>query len=395
MNRIRVLQVIPTLQCGGAERMVVNLMTHLDRRRFDAEAIVLARPDGGSLQRMLSKDGFRVSWLGKEGGFDPRVLLRIRKVVRACRPHVVHSHLCLHYVLPALTGHISSSRHVTTVHLPGDTRHAGVLLPLTRLALRRGVVPVAVSGEVAQWVQQACGAQHCRVIRNGVPVGDYRHRAAARTALRTEHGLGGDDIVFVCVARLEPQKNQAMLLEAFARAFITEPRAQLWLAGDGGCRDGLERRARELRVENRARFLGQRADVPQILAAADVFVLPSRNEGNPLALMEAMAAGLPVIGTAVGGVPELIASEDSGLLVRSGDCDGLASAMLRLFRDAELRHRMAARSAQHAFHSFTAPRMAQAYSELYERMVTRNAQFPAGRPFELSTSHLNQSNHSR
>ena len=388
MNRIRVLQVIPTLRCGGAERMVVNLMTHLDTRRFQVEAIILGRREGGILERTLVDEGFPISFLGKDGGFDPAMFLRIRSGVRRFQPHVVHSHLCLHYVLPALA-RCCCLQHVTTAHLPGDTRYSRLVLPLTRLAFRRGVIPVAVSGEVAGWVSRVCGVHACPVIRNGIPIGDYQRLAASRVAWRAEHGLSDADVAFVCVARLETQKNQALLLNAFARGFLAEPRAHLWLAGDGTCRSDLERRACELGLAGRIRFLGQRADVPQILAAADVFVLPSRNEGNPLALMEAMAAGLPVVATAVGGVPELVVEGKSGLLVTSGDSDGLASAMLGLFRNPEMRRRMAACSAAQAREGFSASRMAQAYAELYERVATGDAPVGAGCRIEVSTGSLN------
>jgi glycosyltransferase involved in cell wall biosynthesis len=384
MNRIRLLQVVPTLQCGGAERMVVNLMTHLDQKRFQVGAVVLAGSEGGTLERNLLDGGFKVWSLGKEAAFDPRMVFRIRDVVRQFRPHVVHSHLCLHYVFPALAG-CSSVRHVTTVHLPGDTKYSRVVLPLTRLAFRRGVIPIAVSGEVAEWVKRVCGVQDCLVIPNGIPVGDYQHPVASRMVWRTEHGLSEEDVVFVCVARLEKQKNHAMLLEAFARALSVEPRAHLLLVGDGGCRKALERRACELRLGGKVRFLGQRADVPQILGAADIFVLASHNEGNPLALMEAMATGLPVVATAVGGVPELIVDQKSGLLVTPGDCDGLASAMLRLFRNADMRRTMAVCSAEQAFQAFSASRMARAYMDVYERIVAGGAPIVAGCRVQLAT----------
>lgn len=352
--------------------MVVNLMTHLDKERFEVGALVLGRSEGGSLERSLSDAGFQVWCLGKEGAFDPRMLLRIRAVVRQFRPQVIHSHLCLHYVFPALLGW-PSSRHVTTAHLPGDTKYSRAVLPITRLAFRQGVIPIAVSDEVAEWLKRACGLQQCQVIPNGIPIDSYRRRVASRMAWRTQHGLSDEDVVFVCVARLEKQKNHAMLLEGFARALRLERRAHLLLVGDGSCRTALELRARELRLQTKVRFLGQRADVPQILGAADVFVLASHNEGNPLSLMEAMAAGLPVVATAVGGVPELIVDQKSGLLVKPGDCEGLASAMLRLFRNAEMRHAMAACSTEQADRAFSASRMAAGYMDAYVEMATHSS----------------------
>jgi glycosyltransferase involved in cell wall biosynthesis len=384
MNKIRLVQIIPTLQCGGAERMVVNLMTHLDPDRVDVRAIVLARTQGGTLERSLLERGFDVSYLDKEPAFDSRTFLRIRHVVRRFRPHLVHSHLCLHYVFPALSGY-RWARHVTTLHLPGDTRYAQVMMPLTRLALRRGVVPIAVSGEVAAWVKRACGARDCFVIPNGIPIADYQHLPASRTHWRATHGLIDADVTFVCVARLEHQKNHSMLLNAFGRAFAGEPRAHLLLVGDGSCRKALELRARELRLDTQIRFLGQRADVPEILRAADVLVLASHNEGNPLAVLEGMAAGLPVVATAVGGVPELIVDQQSGLLVTPDDCGQFAASMRRLFDDAQLRRTMAACSAERALQAFSAQRMAHEHMDLYERIVGGSAPLVAGCRVRMAT----------
>jgi glycosyltransferase involved in cell wall biosynthesis len=364
--------------------MVVNLMTHLERERFDVAAVVLSHAEGGPLERDLKEAGFDVRYLGKSGALDPATLFRIRDTVRRLRPQIVHSHLSLHYVFPALAG-CRSVRHVTTVHLPGDTSYTRVVMPLSRLAFRRGVMPIAVSDDVAKWVQRVCKVDTCPVIPNGIPIAGYQRHVRSRSAWRAEHGLRREDIAFVCVARLEKQKNHAMLLDAFARVHATDARARLLLVGDGACRHALELRASELALERKVRFLGQRDDVPRVLAAADAFVLASCNEGNPLSAMEAMAAGLPVVATAVGGVPELVTNGKSGLLVSPGDCEGLASAMLRLSRDDELRRSMARSSAAHASQAFSADRMARAYMNAYERIAGGDAAMTAECRIEMAT----------
>ena len=146
---------------------------------------------------------------------------------------------------------------------------------------------------------------------------------------------------------------------------------------------------RELQLEGKVRFLGQRADVPQILGAADVFVLSSQNEGNPLALMEAMASGLPVVATAVGGVPELIVDQKSGLLAMPDDCEGLASSMLRLFRDADMRRTMGGAPLEQALQSFSAARMAHTHMELYERILAGRASIDEDCRIEMAAHYPN------
>jgi glycosyltransferase involved in cell wall biosynthesis len=368
MDTIRLLQVIPSFGCGGAERMVVNLMTHLDRARFAVAAISLAGPEGSALEQELAKNKLRVAYLGKRAGFDMRMPHRIRNIVRKFRPHVVHSHLCLHYVFPSLIG-CRELLHISTVHLPADGLHKMLMRPLGQLAFRQGVIPVAVSREVALWLKHFQAVTNCLVIPNGIPISDYQHPSVSRQAWRKEHGFSDADVLFVCVARLEEQKNHTTLLKAFAHSFQPSGPGHLVLAGDGTCRQNLELQVRELRLEHKIHFLGRRSDIPELLGASDVFVLPSQNEGNPLSLMEAMAAGLPVVATAVGGVPELLEDHKSGFLVAPGDWEAMGGAMLRLLENIEMRRTMGAFAAQRAVESFSAQHMAKGYMELYERSL--------------------------
>lgn len=368
MDTIRLLQVIPSFGCGGAERMVVNLMTHLDPARFAVAAISLAGPEGSALEQKLAENKLRVAYLGKRAGFDMRMPLRIRNEVRKFRPHVVHSHLCLHYVFPSLIG-CRDLLHISTVHLPADGLHKMLMRPLGQLAFRQGVIPVAVSREVAVWLKHFQAVTNCLVIPNGIPISEYQHPSVSRQAWRKEHGFSDADVLLVCVARLEKQKNHAMLLKAFAHSFQPSGPGHLVLAGDGTCRQELELQVRELRLEHNVHFLGRRSDIPELLGASDVFVLPSQNEGNPLSLMEAMAAGLPVVATAVGGVPELLEDQKSGFLVAPGDWEAMGGAMLRLLENIEMRRTMAAFAVQQAVEIFGATHMAQEYMALYERSL--------------------------
>ena len=368
MDTIRLLQVIPSFGCGGAERMVVNLMTHLDPARFAVAAISLAGPEGSDLEQKLVENKLQVAYLGKRAGFDVRMPLRIRNVVRKFRPHVVHSHLCLHYVFPSLIA-CRDLLHISTVHLPADGLHKMLMRPLGQFAFCQGVIPVAVSREVAVWLKHFQAVTNCLVIPNGIPISDYQHPSVSRQAWRKEHGFSDSDVLLVCVARLEKQKNHAMLLKAFAHSFQPSGPGHLVLAGDGTCRQDLELQVRELRLEHKVHFLGRRSDIPELLGASDVFVLPSQNEGNPLSLMEAMPAGLPVIATAVGGVPELLEDQKSGFLVAPGDWEAMGGAMLRLLENIEMRRTMAAFAVQQAVEIFSATHMAQEYMALYERSL--------------------------
>lgn len=367
MSKVRVIQVIPTLRCGGAERMVVNLMTHLDRQRFQTAVIVLGPPEGWDLEQRLSEERFQLWFLDKRRAFDVTIPFQIRRVLRDFRPHLIHSHLTLQYIVPATVGR--SIPHLTTVHLPAEMRHRRLTRLMNAMAFRRGVIPVAVSRDVAVWLSGVYGVKDCAVIPNGIPISEYQRSSDARKTWRESQGVTGNDVIFVCVARLEKQKNHGLLVKAFARVRDEAPGAQLLLAGDGVCRPELESQIDQSGLHGRVHLLGQRSDIPELLAAADVFVLASDTEGNPLSVMEAMAAGLPVVATAVGGVPELV-DQRSGVIVKAGDCDRLADAMLHLYQDIGARRAMAASAAERASNAFSVSSMARRYMDLYESIVT-------------------------
>ena len=171
------------------------------------------------------------------------------------------------------------------------------------------------------------------------------------------------------VARLTRQKNHSLLLRAFARLMPTQG-VQLVLVGDGPLKPELQREADTLEIVGQVRFLGVREDVPDVLASSDVFALSSDAEGNPLALMEAMAAGLPVVATAVGGVPELVTHGRDGFVVPPGDPDSLAAALGRLIGSPEQRQAMGRDAESKASATFDVAHTVQSYVELYKTLIS-------------------------
>ncbi|MFP5502637.1 MAG: glycosyltransferase, partial [Candidatus Sericytochromatia bacterium] len=179
-----------------------------------------------------------------------------------------------------------------------------------------------------------------------------------------------EDVLFTCVARLMPVKNHAMLIEAFARGLGGAPDAHLLLVGEGELRPALERQVAEAGLTGRIHLMGKRTDIPETLAAADAFVLASDWEGNPLSVLEAMAAGKPVVATAVGGVPELVTAE-TGRLVPPGDTVAMAEALKAAYALPDVRQRMGERAALRAEAAFDVAAMARAYEALYTRLLSR------------------------
>jgi glycosyltransferase involved in cell wall biosynthesis len=241
---------------------------------------------------------------------------------------VVHTHIIgLNYAYPLMLRYRTPAR-VHTVHSLAQ-REMGVRVGawVRMLAFRYrlgGVVPVAVADEVRASIQQLYGYPDPPLIPNGIPTDEYAPDPDRRVQWRQAHGIEPHATVLVHVGRFAPPKNHALLIEAFAQVRSDAP-LYLLLVGGGELENAVREQVAALGLQGRVRFLGMRADVADILRASDVFVLSSRWEGNPLSVLEAMAAGLPVVSTAVGGVPELVQEGVTGLLVPPNDAGGVSA----------------------------------------------------------------------
>ena len=331
---IRVVEVLATLQRAGAETMAVSLASGVDRTVFEPVVISLYDAFPGGLEPVLADCGVPVRHLGKTKGFDGRMWPRLARAFRELRPDIIHTHsYVLRYVWPA-AGVAGSGRIVHTVHNLAGREVDWLGRMIHRAAFRSGAVAVAVAGEVAASFEATYGFAPAATIPNGIDTARF-HLPGARERWRRANGFDPDEVLVVSVARLDPQKNPRLLAEVFARIGA----GRLLLAGDGKLRGALENR-------DRIHVLGVRSDMPELLSACDIFALASDWEGHPIAVMEAMAAGLPVVATAVGGVPEIVG--DAGLLAPAGDAEALERSLRRLIFDAELRARLGRASRERA-----------------------------------------------
>ena len=361
-ERLRVLHITPSFGVAGAEQMAGHLMVGLSESH-DVAAVGLYPPMNTSIEHRLKRANIRLWHLGKRPGFDPRLFKSLDRVLKEVRPHVVHTHLSvLRYALPGLRRH-RVPLVVHTMHNLAEHETDAFGRVVHWFAFRWGVLPVAISREVAASVKRVYGVECKATVPNCIPVENYRGSLADRARWREKERFDRDAILFTCVGRLEPQKNPLLLVQAFAA--LNNPRIHLIMLGEGSLREQLAAYIHQHGLERRVHLLGKRNEVPECLAASDVFVLSSNWEGNPLAVMEAMAAGLPVVGTAVGGVPELVESGRQGILVPPGDCAAFRDAMRTLLNDPEKRTAMAKAARVRAIATFNVERMAQGYERLY------------------------------
>lgn len=374
-ERLRVLHITPSFGVGGAEQMAGHLMVGLSQSH-DVIGAGLYPAMNSSIEARLADASIPLWHLGKRPGFDPSLFSALDQVFKRVRPHVVHTHLSvLRYALPGLIRRrVPAVVHTLHNLAQHETDRVGRLLQW--FAFRRAVLPVAISREVAASVKRVYGIECKALVPNCIPVAQYSRTEADRIRWREKEGFSRDAILFTSVARLDPQKNPFLLVKSFAA--LNDPRSHLVMIGDGSLRPKVLEYIRSCDLEHRIHLLGKRGDIPECLAASDVFVLSSDWEGNPLAVMEAMAAGLPVVATAVGGVPELVESGVQGILVPSRDGAALTEALRALIGKEERRKSMARAARARAISAFNVDRMAQGYAEVYQDALEGSVHPTAG-----------------
>lgn len=368
--------VLHRLHFAGAEVLAADLSRKLrDRYRF----VFLCLDEIGPLGHKLGGEGFKVVDLRRRPGIDFRVARRLRRVVRRYAIDLLHAHQYTPFFYAALSRGCGLGRQPPILFTEHGRHYPDVRKSRRVLANRLLLKPTDRVTAVGDFIRRALidneGVDPRRhpigVIHNGIDPAEHRgvaspeDRAAARAAL----GLGPDDHVLMQVARFHPVKDHATAVAAFARVAERDPQARLVLVGDGPQRAARQAQAAELGLAGRVRFLGVREDVPALLPAADVFLLPSLSEGISVTLLEAMAAGLPIAATEVGGNPEVVAHGETGLLSPRGDAAALAQNLLLLLHDSELRRRMGEAGRRRLLERFTQERMHASYARLYEEMT--------------------------
>ena len=374
---IRVLHVITSLAIGGAERLVVSAAAGLRREPFDHGICCLA--ERGPLAAEAEAAGVPVFCVGAFPGLrNPIAFARLVRVIRRFRPTIVHTHLQSANLYGRLAARLARvPLVVATEHNVYGGKARRYVFVERRLARMTDAL-IAVSGDVRRFLslQLAIAPSTIRVIPNGVAPGAASPRAVA--ALRARIGENADGLRLGTIASLTPKKGHEFLLRAAARLQERGVACSLVLAGGGPERSRLESLAGDLGLAGRVHLLGAVPNAADVLAIIDVFVLPSLVEGMPLALLEAMLAGKPVVATAVGGVPEVVTSGVNGLLVARASETGLADAIATLARSPELRARLGVAARETIERGFTEASYLEALSAVYLELAEgRTAGAPA------------------
>jgi glycosyltransferase involved in cell wall biosynthesis len=357
-RRIRVVEVIATLDAAGAERQMALLAARLDRARFEVEVVAITR--GGPVEADLRAAGVPVTILAKRRKLSPRTLLALAARLREARPDVVHTHLFTANAYGRAAALLAGARaFVATEHAtdPGKRAHHGAI---DRFLARRSAAVVCVSEAVRRaYAARGIPAERLLVIPNGVDAD-----ALARAAGGVEAAPG----LVVAASRLDRAKDVAALVRAIEALRRRGIEARLEVAGEGGERGAIEAEAARLGITGAVRLLGLQPDIAPALARGAVFASASRTEGFGLAIAEAMALARPVVAPRVEGIAEVVADGATGLLVPPGDEGALADALAALLSDPARARAMGEAGARRVRELFSAEKMVRSYEALFERV---------------------------
>jgi glycosyltransferase involved in cell wall biosynthesis len=369
---VKIFLLTTSMGMGGADKQLLLAAEEM-RRRGDEVLIASLTPLGpmGLEARSL---GIPVHSLGMRRGVpDPRGLVRLIRLVRDWKPDVLHSHM-IHANLLARAARlfVRIPALISTIH---NIYEGGALWMAAYRLTNRLVDRMTIVSEAAgdRFVRDGIVPRELlQVVPNGVDPEHFRDvPATERESLRRSLGIQSE-FVWLAVGRFQPAKDYPNLLRAFTRVRERFPAAILLLVGEGPLQPESETLAHALGLDGRVRFLGVRQDVPDLMSAADGFVMSSAWEGMPIVLLEAAAAGLPMVATLAGGNHEVILEGESGFLVPPRDAEALGSAMVRLMElSGPQRAGMGQRGRQHVRTEYGLRRVVDRWEELYREVLVR------------------------
>jgi glycosyltransferase involved in cell wall biosynthesis len=356
---MRIVHVLSSYGLGGQERVALDLAAGQRALGHEVTALAFA---SGPLDAEFETRGVRARVEAKRDGFDATLFARLARDFARERVEIVHTHNPQPLIYAAPAARLALARAVHTKH--GANPDRGRKLWLRRTAARLAGAYVAVSETTAEVARHNHEVRESklRTVPNGIDLARFHPDAQARAEVRRELGIPDRARVLGTVGRLAPEKDQALLIRAVAP--LLDEHRRLVIVGDGPEMATLRSLATPF-----VHLAGARKDVPRLLAAFDAFVLSSRTEGLPLVIPEAMATGLPVISTAVGGIPTVIDEGETGYLVPAGDGAALAAAWERFASDGKLAEDLGRRGREVALMRYSAERMVRDYLAIYEEVL--------------------------
>jgi glycosyltransferase involved in cell wall biosynthesis len=374
-TRKKVLWLIKGLDAGGAEKLLAMSLPYLDRDNFDYQVAYLFK-NMKDLVPEFERQGIPVVCLDMKNAYDPRVVFKLFQLLRQRKIDVLHTHLPYTSIIGRPAARLAGVKAiVSTEHGLIESYH-----PLTRLGsiltFPLNHATIAISQAVARSIlkYRTTRPDTVRVVYNAIDLADLERTQTDPQSVKRSLGIAADDLVVGTVSHIRPEKGHRYLLEAARLVLDQCPNVTFVIVGREKRQEdmaGLLELVRRLKIQDRVIFTGFRRDVFQLISAFDVFVLPSLMEGFGIALLEAMASGKPVIGTNVGGIPEVIDDGRNGFLVEPRHPRQLAAKVLELLHDATLRDRMGQCGMQKVRDKFSIQKTVKAMEDIYSAVLSR------------------------
>ncbi|RQV98165.1 glycosyltransferase [bacterium] len=371
-KRIHILYVVNGLGIGGAEKKLLDLVRHLDRRRY--KIFVCSIGQSGPLEVDFKALGVEVFVFSKRNRFDMMLIYRVARLIRNCKIDLIQTTLWLADIVGAVAslltgGGVPVISWETVTHGENDilrTQYRHVLF--YKFWMRFVYKIVAVSNEIRDSliVRRGIPASRIQVIHYGVDLKRFG-RVSESEIRRDMFRFPRNHIVIGTVARLESYKGVVFMQKAAIELARQYANLVFHFVGDGSLRSKLEGEVRQAGMSDHIFYLGSRDDVHEIMRTFDIFVLPSLTEGLPNVILEAMASAKPVVATKVGGIPEAVIPEETGILIPPGNVNALTAAISRLINNPSLSRRMGEAGRKRAERYFSVDQEVASFEELYSR----------------------------
>jgi sugar transferase (PEP-CTERM/EpsH1 system associated) len=371
-NKINIIFVNYSLDVGGIETLILELSRKLNPDRFHLE--ICAFSEGGNLQNEFEASGIPVHIIRKKAGIDLGAPLKLARLFKERRIDIAHTQNRSSWLYAVIAARITRVFLVHTVHSNVDFKnpHPRRWMILQRYLAKFTDQIIAVSNSNAGFLteKQNIPDRKIRVIYNGI-IPELYDRPCDTKLKKQELSIGEGDLIIGNVARFSPPKDHETLIRAFKSISQTIPSARLLLVGDGPLENTIRGLVNALDLNAKVKFLGSRRDIPELLKIFDVFTLSSFREGFSVAILEAMAAGLPVVATNVAGNPEAVINEETGLIVPPKNPEALARAICRLLLNGEEARRMGEKGRKRVKEHFSLEKMVKEYEDVYDSLMSK------------------------
>jgi len=371
---LKVLWIIDSLGPGGAEGLMLPLLKNMDGGMVTPRVCVLRVRDGNPIAVELAKINVPVDLVPIKNLRDISGFKRLVSYIHAYQPDIVHTQLETSDIFGTLAAKYLKIPSVSTVHtldVPSKKRRTYWRNLFRWIVLRLFSKRVIAVSEITRQLYASLGirGQQLVTLYNGIDLSVFSSNNTRAAKKKEVLNLSPDSIVLTTIAVLREPKGIQYMLKALPELIKVTPNLFYVIVGDGSYRGSLEDLSRTLGVEDHVRFLGHRTDVPEILSACDLFVFPTLQDALPTVLFEAMAANLPIVASYVGGVPEILQHEQTGILIPPADPSELVYACLRLLRDDEFSYRMSVSAGKIVKEKFDIIKQIQNLSNLYSQVV--------------------------